>query len=246
MFNKNVPGSGSPHTGGLTMNEKIRMKDVPMEDRPRERLIRHGSGTLSDRDLIAIILRSGSKNESVLQLSERLISHFEGMEFLKEASIEELSKIKGIGTAKAVQLLASFEIGKRMLARRGDARYTIRSPEDGAGYVMEEMRVLKQEHFICLFLNTKNQVLHKSTIFIGSLNASIVHPREVFKEAVRRSAASIICFHNHPSGDPSPSREDVDVTKRLASCGKMLGVDVLDHIIIGDSAFVSLKQKGLM
>lgn len=228
------------------MSENVMMKDVPNEDRPRERLIRDGADSLSNQELLAIILRSGTKNESVLQLSGRLISHFEGLDLLRDASVEELRKVRGIGTAKAVQLLASFEVGRRMARLRSDTHYTVRSPEDGANFVMEEMRVLKQEHFIALFLNTKNQVLHKTTIFIGSLNASIVHPREVFKEAVRRSAAAIICFHNHPSGDPSPSREDIEVTKRLVSCGKILGVDMLDHIVIGDRKFVSLKQKGMM
>ena len=122
----------------------------------------------------------------------------------------------------------------------------IRSPEDGAKYVMNDMRFLIQEHFVCLYLNTKNQVLHKQTVFIGSLNASIVHPREVYKEALRRSAASIICIHNHPSGDPAPSREDIEVTKRLAECGKIIGIDLLDHLIIGENKFVSLKEKGYL
>lgn len=125
-------------------------------------------------------------------------------------------------------------------------KYAIRSPEDGANYVMEEMRTLLQEHFVCLYLNTKNQVLHKQTIFIGSLNSSIVHPREVFKEAFRRSAASIICVHNHPSGDPTPSREDIDVTKRLQECGLIIGIELLDHLIIGDRKYISLKEKGYM
>ncbi len=124
--------------------------------------------------------------------------------------------------------------------------YSIRSPEDGANYVMNDMRFLSQEHFVCLYLNTKNQVLHKQTIFIGSLNASIVHPREVFKEAFRRSAASIICVHNHPSGDPTPSREDIEVTKRLVECGRIIGIDVLDHLIIGEKKFISLKEKGYL
>ncbi|MDN3955515.1 RadC family protein [Sporolactobacillus laevolacticus] len=228
------------------MNKNVMMRDVPQGDRPRERLIREGAPTLSNQELLAILLHSGTKNESVMQLAERLVSQFKGLELLKEASIEELKSVKGIGTAKAVQLLAGFEIGQRMARMVHDSRYAIRSPEDGADYVMEELRALKQEHFVALFLNTKNQVLQKKTIFVGSLNASIVHPREVFKEAVRQSAASIICFHNHPSGDPTPSREDIDVTKRLVSCGKMLGVDVLDHIVIGDRKFVSLKQKGLI
>ncbi|MCI1856664.1 MAG: DNA repair protein RadC [Sporolactobacillus sp.] len=228
------------------MNDPVMMKDLPENERPRERLIRAGAGALSEAELIAILLRSGTRHESVVDLSKRLISTFDGLKKLREASIEELETINGIGRAKAVQLLACFEIAKRLAGPPAGDRFTIRSPEDGANYVMEGMRLLKQETFVALFLNTKNQVVHQSTLFVGGLNSSIVHPREVFKEAVRHSAASIICFHNHPSGDPTPSREDLDVTRRLVSCGRMLGVDVLDHIVIGDKRFVSLKQKGLM
>ncbi|WP_245243548.1 RadC family protein, partial [Mesobacillus selenatarsenatis] len=136
------------------------------------------------------------------------------------------------------------EIGRRIANHTLDERYVIRSPEDGAKYLMNDMRFLTQEHFVCLYLNTKNQVIHRQTIFIGSLNASIVHPREVFKEAVRRSAASVICVHNHPSGDPTPSREDIEVTKRLAESGKIVGIELLDHLIIGENKYVSLKEKG--
>lgn len=195
---------------------------------------------------MAIILRTGTKNESVLQLAQRLIKEFQGLRMLMNASLEELTKIKGVGEAKAIQLLAAIELGKRIANMKNEERYVIRSPEDGANYVMEEMRFLTQEHFVCLFLNTKNEVIHKQTIFIGSLNASIVHPRELFKEAFRRSAASMICLHNHPSGNPEPSREDIEVTKRLVECGRILGVDVLDHIIIGDKRYVSLKEKGYL
>lgn len=165
---------------------------------------------------------------------------------LKNATLEELTSIKGVGKAKAVQLLASIELGRRIASFREEDKYVIRSPEDGANYVMEEMRFLSQEHFVCLFLNTKNQVLFQKTIFIGSLNSSIVHPREIFKEALKRSAASIICVHNHPSGDPTPSKEDIDVTRRLVECGKMMGIELLDHIIIGEKKYVSLKEKGYM
>jgi DNA repair protein RadC len=195
---------------------------------------------------LAIILRTGTKNESVLQLAQRLIKEFQGLRMLMNASLEELTKIKGVGEAKAIQLLAAIELGKRIANMKNEERYVIRSPEDGANYVMEEMRFLTQEHFVCLFLNTKNEVIHKQTIFIGSLNASIVHPRELFKEAFRRSAASMICLHNHPSGNPEPSREDIEVTRRLVECGRILGVDVLDHIIIGDKRYVSLKEKGYL
>ena len=160
--------------------------------------------------------------------------------------MEELTDLKGIGQAKAVQIAAAVELGRRISNLSYDDRYVIRSPEDGANYVMNDMRLLTQEHFVCLYLNTKNQVIHRQTVFIGSLNASIVHPREVFKEAFRRSAASIICFHNHPSGDATPSREDIEVTKRLVECGKMIGIEILDHIIIGDKKYVSMKEKGYM
>ncbi|WP_078382660.1 RadC family protein [Sutcliffiella halmapala] len=220
------------------------IRDYPEDQRPRERLIQDGPKSLSNHELLAIMLRTGSKEESVVQLANKLLTTFEGLRLLKDASVEEMTNIKGIGTAKAVQILAAVELGRRIHRLQYEDRYVIRSPEDAANYVMEDMRFLSQEHFVCLYLNTKNQVLHQQTIFIGSLNASIVHPREVFKEAFRRSAASFICIHNHPSGDPSPSREDIEVTKRLNECGKLIGIELLDHLIIGDQKFISLKEKG--
>lgn len=222
------------------------IRDYPKEERPRERFLQDGPQSLSNQELFALLLRTGSREESVLQLSGRLINSFKGLRLLKEASVEELTVVKGIGEAKAIQILASVELGRRINNLNDQDRYVIRSPEDGANYCMEEMRFLSQEHFVCLYLNTKNQVLQKTTVFIGSLNASIVHPREVFKEAFKRSAASIICLHNHPSGDPSPSREDIEVTKRLVECGKIIGIEVLDHIIIGEHKYVSLKEKGYL
>ncbi|MEK5103697.1 DNA repair protein RadC [Cytobacillus sp. FSL M8-0252] len=224
--------------------ESLMIKDFPQDEKPRERLMQSGPESLSNHELIAILLRTGTKNESVLQLSNRLLTKFDGLRLLKDASLSEITEVKGIGQAKAIQIKAAVEIGRRMANLTFDERYSIRSPEDAANYVMNEMRFLSQEHFVCLYLNTKNQVLSKQTIFIGSLNASIVHPREVYKEAFRQSAASIICLHNHPSGDPTPSREDIDVTKRLTECGKIIGIDILDHIIIGEKKFVSLKEKG--
>ncbi|MBO9130508.1 DNA repair protein RadC [Bacillus sp. 165] len=220
------------------------IRDVPKDDRPRERLLTEGAGSLSNVELLAILLRTGSKNESVLTLANRILHHFDGLRLLKDAAVEEITDLPGVGEAKAAQLLAAFELGRRMVRLQYDQRYSIRNPEDCAKYMMEEMRFLTQEHFICLYLNTKNQIIHRQTVFIGSLNASIVHPREVFKEACRRSAASIICLHNHPSGDPSPSPEDIEVTRRLVECGKMMGIELLDHIIIGEHKFVSLKEKG--
>ncbi|WP_129727880.1 MULTISPECIES: RadC family protein [Bacillaceae] len=220
------------------------IRDVVKDDQPRERLLIEGVSSLSNTELLAVLLRTGTKEESVLALAGRILHHFDGLRMLKDATVEELTNINGIGIAKAAQLIAAFELGRRMVRIEYKERYSIRSPEDCANYMMEEMRFLQQEHFVCLYLNTKNQVMHRQTVFIGSLNASIVHPREVFREAFRRSAASIICLHNHPSGDPAPSREDIEVTKRLAECGKIMGVDLLDHIIIGEHRFVSLKEKG--
>ncbi|WP_338083457.1 RadC family protein [Fictibacillus nanhaiensis] len=226
------------------VTKPLMIKDYPLQERPRERLLQDGPESLSNYELLAILLRTGTKQMSAIQLSHHIIQHFEGLRQFKDATIGELKEINGIGPAKAVELLAAIEIGKRISRLQFEERYTIRSPEDGARYLMDELRFLHQEHFVCLYLNTKNQVLHKKTVFIGSLNTSIVHPREVFKEGLKRSSASIICFHNHPSGDPAPSREDIEVTKRLVECGKMLGIEVLDHIIIGDQKYVSLKEKG--
>lgn len=178
----------------------VTMKDMPKQDRPRERLMELGASHVSNQELLSILLGTGTKTESVQALAQRVLMHFEGINLLRESTLEELTAIKGIGAAKAVGILAAIELGKRMNQLKSEDRYVIRCPEDGADFVMEEMRLLKQEHFVCLFLNTKNQIIHRQTIFIGSLNASIVHPREVFREAVKRSAASIVCVHNHPSG----------------------------------------------
>lgn len=226
------------------MQNSLLIRDFPKDDRPRERLIKDGPKSLSTQELLAIVLRTGTKNESVLQISNQLLFKFDGLRLLMNASIEEISNIKGIGEAKAAQLLAAFELGKRINRLQYEDRFIIKSPEDCANFMMDEMRFLEQEHFICLYLNTKNQIIARETIFKGSLNASIVHPREVFKEAFRRSASSIICLHNHPSGDPTPSREDIEVTKRLVECGKIIGIELLDHIIIGEHKYVSLKEKG--
>ncbi len=230
----------------LNLPPALMIRDVHMADRPRERLIRQGPESLSNQELIAILLRTGTKQESVLHLANRVLTFFEQIQELKNATLEEMMSVKGIGEAKAVQLLAAVELGRRLAQQQTNEKFTIRSPKDAATYLMPDMVSLQQEHFVVLFLNVKNQILHKQTIFIGSLNASIVHPREIFREAVKRSAASIICAHNHPSGNPTPSAEDIDVTKRLLEAGKLMGIELLDHVIIGDHQFISLKEKGYM
>ena len=205
------------------------MREVHVSERPRERFIRQGAESLSNQELLAILIRTGTKNESALTLANRILIQFEKLHGLKQATLEELTEIKGMGEAKAIQLLAAIELGKRLAQKELDHKFTIRSPEDAANFIMPELSPLQQEHFVALYLNVKNQILHKQTIFVGSLNASIVHPREVFRVAIRRSAASIIVAHNHPSGNPSPSPEDIEVTKRLIEAGQIVGVDLLDH-----------------
>lgn len=227
------------------MGEKS-LSSVPVVELPRERMMNQGLDALSNVELIAILLRTGSSGESVMNLANRVLGQVGGIREFLDTSLEELIKVKGIGTAKAIQLLAGIELGRRVAKTTPQERWAIRSPEDVSKLMMEEMRHLTQEHFVCLFLNTKNQVIAQHTIFIGSLNSSIVHPREVFKEAIRRSSASIICLHNHPSGDPTPSKEDIEVTKRLISVGQIVGIDMLDHVIIGDGRFCSLREKGLI
>lgn len=222
------------------------IRDAHTVDRPRERLRQNGAQQLTNQELLAIIFRVGIKNLSVTQLAANVLTHFEHLHDIKDATIEELIEINGIGEVKAIELLAAIELGRRVSAKQVQNRWTIRTPDDAATLLMSDMTNLKQEHFVVLYLNVKNQVIHKQTIFMGSLNASIVHPREIFREAVKRSAASIICAHNHPSGNPTPSSEDIDVTKRIQHAGEVLGIELLDHVIIGDHQFISLKEKGFM
>ncbi|GAB6179991.1 DNA repair protein RadC [Desulfotomaculum defluvii] len=222
------------------------MRELPPELRPRERMLKEGAGSLSDIDLLAIMLRTGTAKVSVVELAAELFSHFKDLRALSQATIEELSQIKGVGPVKAVQVKAALELGRRLAAMPGEERTIIRCPEDVSALLMEELRNLDREYFLALLLNTKNQVLGRETISIGTLNSSMVHPRELFKVAIRRSAACVILVHNHPSGDPTPSREDITLTKRLIQAGEIIGIDVLDHIVIGDNKFTSLKSKGLI
>src|SRR5690606_6304640 len=199
------------------------LRQLPHNQRPRERMISYGADALSHAELLAILIRTGTKNQSAVELATNLLQQCGSLRDLVDMSVEELTTIKGIGQAKALQLLAGIELGKRVARSRLGDVVTVRSPYDAAMYVMEEMRYLKKEHFVCLFLNTKNHIIGKETLSIGTLNASLVHPREVFRAAIRISSASIICLHNHPSGDPTPSSEDIQITQRLAEAGSLLG-----------------------
>lgn len=224
----------------------LKLRDIPKEDRPRERMLHFGAHALSNSELIAILLRTGTIAESAVGLAQRVLKEAGGIRKLVEMSTEQLILIKGIGYAKALQIQAGIELGRRLAQSELDPATIIRSPEDAAQYVMEDLRYLQKEHFVCLFLNTKNHVVAQETLSMGSLNASIVHPREVFRAAIQRSSASIICIHNHPSGDPAPSPEDIEMTNRLVEAGNVIGIEVLDHLIIGDQKFISLKEQGLM
>jgi DNA repair protein RadC len=222
------------------------LRDVPNEERPRERMRNFGAPALSNAEVLAILLRTGTINESAVTLAQRILNECGQLRNLTDLTYDQLIAIKGVGEAKALQIQAGVELGRRLARTQQADMVTIRSPEDAANVIMEDMRHLKKEHFVCLFLNTKNQVMGVETLSVGSLNASIVHPREVFRAAIQRSSAAIICAHNHPSGDPAPSPEDIQVTDRLVEAGQVVGIDVLDHLIIGDQKFVSLKEQGLM
>ncbi|HSL93163.1 MAG TPA: DNA repair protein RadC [Bacillota bacterium] len=222
------------------------IRDLPASERPRERLFLSGAASLSNAELLAIVMAtSGQRGESVLALAERVLGTVGGLENLSQANLESLSEVKGIGPAKASLLLALVELSRRMSTKKSEST-CISSPEQVRDLLIDRFRFEEKERFFSIILNTKNRVIGIEEISVGSLNSSIVHPREVFKTAVRKSAASIIVAHNHPSGDTAPSREDVEVTRRLCEAGRLLGVELLDHVIFGDSEILSLKQKGLM
>ena len=221
------------------------MHDFPLGERPRERLQNYGAAALSTAELLAILLRVGSKGENVLALSTRLLSEYGGLEGLARASFSDLENVKGISTAKITQLKAALELGRRLLLTSPDARPQITSPADAANLLMLEMACLEQENLRIILLDTKNRVLSTPTVYVGNVNSSIIRVSEVFRQAVRENATALIVVHNHPSGDPTPSPEDVQVTRSIVDAGQLLGIEVLDHLIIGHQQFVSLKERGL-
>lgn len=226
-----------------TMSPTI--KDLPTQERPRERLARCGEGALSTTELLAIVLRTGVGGESALAMARRLLSTYDGLPGLARASFAELRAERGLGNAKTAQLKAALELGRRMLLATPEERLIVRSPSDVAQLLMAEMAHLEQEHFRVLYLDTRNRLLGSETIYVGSLNASHIRVAEVFRDAIKRNCAAVIVVHNHPSGDPSPSREDIEVTRQLIAAGDLLNIDVLDHLVIGQQRFVSLRERGL-
>jgi len=227
-------------------SENFTIKDIPMEDRPRERLIKYGAEVLSNIELLAILIRTGTKSENAMKIAQKLVGTSEGLQFISTSTLQELSGFRGIGAAKASHIKAAIELGRRLKNYRTDHRIKINRPQDAAEILMEDIRYLKNEHLKVIFLNTKNIIIEVKDLSIGSLNSSVVHPREIYSEAIRKSSSSIIVCHNHPSGDPTPSVEDINITKRLHEVGKLIGIDLLDHLIIGDGNYVSLKEKGII
>ena len=232
----------------LLPNEPVKtplIRDLPESDRPRERLIAVGERAVATTELLSILLRTGVGGESVNRLSERLLSNFDGLPGLAKATINELTGVKGIGPAKAVEIKAALELGRRLLATTPDERPQISSPADAANLLLSEMGLLEQEHLRVILMDTRGRVIRIPTVYIGSLNTSVVRVGELFKLAIRDNAAAVIVAHNHPSGDPQPSAEDVAVTRQIIQAGKLLDIPVMDHIVIGRGRYVSLKERGL-
>ena len=224
----------------------MKIKSLPAEERPMEKGLYQGMERLSNTELLALIINSGTKEKSALALAEEVIGQGEGIFRLREMSPQELMGIHGIGRGKAARILAALELGKRVSSRPSGRPVNVESSDDIAALFMEEMRDLKQETLRCLLLNAKGDIISAETITTGELSSTPVHPRDVFRPAVRKSAAAAVLIHNHPSGDPNPSREDIDLTFRLMECGRMMGIRILDHLIMGDGVYISMKAAGFL
>jgi DNA repair protein RadC len=221
------------------------INDLPTADRPRERLEYYGAGALSAPELLAIILRVGGRDENAIALAQRLLTTCGGLAGIAQAPFTDLLAIHGVGPAKATQLKAAFELGRRWQIAAPTERLQVKSPADAANLLMLEMSQLEQEHLRTILLDSKNHVLRVHTVYVGSLNSAVVRVGELFREAVRLNCAAMIVAHNHPSGDPTPSPEDVQVTRQIVEAGKLLDITVLDHLVIGQQRWVSLKERGL-
>ena len=225
----------------------MKIKSLPQDERPVEKTMSQGVGTLSNSELLAVLLGTGTREKSAIGLAEDIIaSDSRGISWLAESSAEELMRLNGVGRFKAARIMAAVELGKRISAAPSDRRIRVTSTEQIAKLFTEEMRYEKREIFKVLLLNPRGDIISAETVSVGELTSTLVHPREVFNQAVRRSAAGMVLIHNHPSGDPQPSQEDIDLTERLQACGKLLGINVVDHVIIGDGVYSSLYSLGYM
>ena len=228
------------------MGSGLTVRDLPPSERPRERLARLGAEALSEQELLACVLGRGVAGESVLMSAQRLLASFGSLRGIAEASIEQLSTVHGIGSAKAVQLKAAAEIARRVALHPNGRRPVVDTLEAASALVRPHLVDKQKEHFVALLLDNRHQLIRLSSIAVGSLSATLVHPRELFKEAIVASAAAVIVAHNHPSGDPEPSVHDVKMTRRLVEAGALLGIEVLDHVIVAADGVVSLRACGLM
>jgi len=224
---------------------RIRLKELEEEKKPREKLIKYGPDVLKNFELLSIILNTGYKGLNVLELSRMIIKDYGSKAIAYEKNVGRLMQTLGIPQVKACQIIAVFELGKRFFLEDKGRIPTIKDPEDVYKH-LSDMKKLQKEHFRGLYLNTRNRLIHDEVISIGSLNLSIVHPREIFRPAIEYGAAAIILAHNHPSGDPQPSDDDIKITQQITEVGKMMEIYVLDHLIIGEDGYVSLREKGVM
>jgi DNA repair protein RadC len=222
----------------------VKLKSLPKHEMPREKLIEKGPENLKDKELLAILLRTGREGKNVLEMAEEILRKYP-MKKLLSLDFNSLSKINGIGNSKATALLAAFELTKRALDVEDNNLPIINSAKDAVAQ-LQEIRIVKKEHFVVLYLNARNQLVHKEIVFIGTLNASLIHPREIFEPAIKNLTAQIIIAHNHPSGDTEPSTDDMAITKRLIESGKILGIEIIDHVIITKNEFLSFKDKKLI
>lgn len=224
------------------INKQLTIKDMPLEERPREKLIMYGARVLTNAELLAIILRNGTKRENVLELSKNLLKE-NNLKSLSRKRVNVLMRIFGIGQSKACQIVACFELGRRLASFKDKQSNSINNVRDVVKLFLPGISFLKKEHFKSIFLDSRKRIIKDETIFIGSLNASIIHPREIFQAAFEEGAAAIILLHNHPSGDPNPSDDDIKITKQLVKAGEILGIEIVDHIIIGHNKYFSFKEK---
>ncbi len=227
-------------------NHSTAVREMPEDERPRERLARLGPEALRDAELLAVLFRTGTRELGAVALAEKLLQHFKTVRAISRASLEELQQVKGLGRVKAVEIKAALELGKRLAAHTEQDRTKINSAEDVARLLMIRYKDVEVEQFKVLLLNAKNEVVNEHNVSSGGLDATLAHPRDVLRQAVREGAVNVIVCHNHPSGDPEPSRDDIALTKRLVESGEVLGIRVLDHVVFGDGRYVSLKERGLM
>ncbi|MEW6377369.1 MAG: DNA repair protein RadC [Thermodesulfobacteriota bacterium] len=230
----------------MNKESSFTVHDLPKPERPRERLQKFGPEALSAQELLALVIGRGIPKKSVMNIAQELLAKFGNVKAISQATIEELSQIKGIGLAKAAQIKACFELGKREDLEPELINFDIKNPEAVVKAIRASIKNKAKEHFKLILLNPRNKIIGISTVSVGTLNASLVHPREVFKDAIVHSAASVVLTHNHPSGDPEPSEDDLKITKKLVDSGKILGIEVLDHIIIAKNGFLSFKERGLI